>query len=123
MICVTLSVQDEDLQLIRQFKEYFVSERRPYGEVKLLSDLRGRVSVSPIRIYRTDTLGTMLRMARVQMGMSIRTAASKAGISHSHLSQIEKERVRSPSLGVVKRLSDVYGLSFEVLLKELAKSA
>lgn len=57
-----------------------------------------------------ETLGDLLYAARQKAGLSIRTAASEAGISKSLLDAWERNQVDSPDLGKLLRLAAVLEL-------------
>lgn len=61
------------------------------------------------------TLGTTLRMRRMQLGLSIYEAAKRTGINHHVIAHIEQGRTEKPNAVVVLQLAKLYGLSVEEL--------
>lgn len=55
-------------------------------------------------------LGNVLRQLRLGRKMTLEAAASRAGVTRSYLSQVERGRV-SPSLATLKRIAGVLGTS------------
>lgn len=66
---------------------------------------------------RKDDLGKRLRALRTARGWSLREAASRAGMSHSFIHDIESGRT-PPSLETLRRLASVYGVPPAYLLGE-----
>lgn len=62
-------------------------------------------------------LGPLLRAIRNSRHLTIKEVASKAGVSSSLLSQIERNRI-SPSLDTLLELLEVYGVSPEKFFKD-----
>jgi len=54
------------------------------------------------------TLGQVLKMARKKYGMTIRAVESKCGISNAYLSQLENDKVQSPTIHILRSLSVAY---------------
>lgn len=52
-------------------------------------------------------LGARLRALRLKTGLSVREVATRAGLTHGAVSQIERGKV-SPSVGTLKRVLDVF---------------
>jgi transcriptional regulator with XRE-family HTH domain len=63
-----------------------------------------------------NNLGRQLEQARKSLGLSLRQAQEKSGVSNGYISQIERGDVE-PSTEVLKRLSDAYGVPFSVLME------
>jgi HTH-type transcriptional regulator, competence development regulator len=62
-------------------------------------------------------LGTVLRDARVERGMSLRAVERASGISNAHLSQLETGKIGKPDLALLWELASLYQLDFEELLR------
>jgi transcriptional regulator with XRE-family HTH domain len=62
-------------------------------------------------------LGTVLRVARVQRGMTLRDVESATGIDNAHLSQLETGRIRKPDFALLWELATAYALDFEELAR------
>lgn len=59
-----------------------------------------------------------LKETRVNMGLSLRRAAEKSGLSNSYISQLENGKIENPSIGKVRMLMNVYGINFNDLLDD-----
>jgi len=64
-----------------------------------------------------ERLGDVLRQRRKTLGLTLREAAQKAGVSNPYLSQIETHKILSPSPSVLKKLSDLYSIPYNRLLE------
>lgn len=60
------------------------------------------------------------RLARFEAGLSIRSAAEKAGVSKQTILSLEQEHVEAPRAETVKKLADAYGVTVRALLGEEA---
>lgn len=60
--------------------------------------------------------GDRLRMIRKKKGLSLRALASKAGLSASYLSDLERGTRGAPTAPVLERLADALGVSVDALL-------
>jgi transcriptional regulator with XRE-family HTH domain len=66
---------------------------------------------------RHSPLGQRLREARTRKGLSLRLVASRAGINHGYLSQLERGEITQPSPAALHRLADAYEEPFPVLMR------
>ena len=57
-----------------------------------------------------------LRLYRTRTGLSVTEAAIEAGINRSYLYDLEAGRSSNPSIGVLKSLANVYGLTVAELI-------
>jgi transcriptional regulator with XRE-family HTH domain len=64
------------------------------------------------------TFGYKLREAREGCKLTVSEAARLAGITHSAVSQFENDK-KSPSLGTLNRLADIYGVSLPFFLDDI----
>jgi len=64
-----------------------------------------------------QTLGQVLRTARLEAGLSIRQVARSADINHSYLVKLENDQNDNPSAAHLQRLADVLELDASELLK------
>ena len=64
-----------------------------------------------------QTLGQVLRGARLTAGLSIRQVARSADINHSYLVKLENDQNGNPSAAHLQRLADVLELDASDLLK------
>ncbi|GAA2034572.1 hypothetical protein GCM10009839_38880 [Catenulispora yoronensis] len=74
-----------------------------------------------VRRLPPPELGPMLKMARVRVGLGVREAARRAGLSHSYLLRLESGQ-RCPSVAVVEGLTGALRLSDDEQFR-LAESA
>ena len=64
-----------------------------------------------------DQLAKILKQARELLGLSVRSAAAKADISSTYLSQLEASTTKEPSPHVLYKVENVYGLSYADLMR------
>lgn len=69
------------------------------------------------RESHSEQLGSVLRAARLEKGLSLRQVESDTGISNGYLSQLETGRAVQPSPHVLRKLADLYGISYGSLMK------
>lgn len=65
----------------------------------------------------TNTLGTFLRKRRLELGMTTRQVAEKAGVSRAYISLLERDGKGNPSKNVLKALAKGYELPEAELYK------
>ena len=63
-----------------------------------------------------ETLGSILRKARAESGLSLREVERRTGVRSGHLSQIETDTIVKPEMAILWELAAVYGLDFARLL-------
>jgi transcriptional regulator with XRE-family HTH domain len=63
-----------------------------------------------------ETLAEVLRTRRESLRLSLRGVEEKTGISNAYLSQLENRKITRPSPSVLKKLADVYALSYSRLM-------
>jgi len=66
---------------------------------------------------QAQSLGQVLRAARLEAGLSIRQVARLADINHSYLVKLETDQAEHPSAIYLQRLADVLELDASDLLK------
>jgi transcriptional regulator with XRE-family HTH domain len=64
-----------------------------------------------------EDLGTYLRRVRKEKGVTLRDVENTTGISNPYLSQLENDRISSPSPTILHKLAECYGISYERLMK------
>lgn len=64
------------------------------------------------------TLGSLLKTAREINKFSLRDVEEVTNISNAYLSQLENEKIKSPSANYLYKLSNLYRLNFEELLEK-----
>jgi transcriptional regulator with XRE-family HTH domain len=62
------------------------------------------------------SLGSVLKRARTDQGLSLRAVEGRTGIKSGHLSQIETGAIARPDLAILWDLSDLYALDFDQVL-------
>jgi transcriptional regulator with XRE-family HTH domain len=62
------------------------------------------------------SLGKILKMARENKKLSLRTVEEVADISNAYLSQLENEKVSKPSANILHKLANLYNIDFNFLL-------
>ncbi len=65
---------------------------------------------------RPETLGSLLKRARVERGMSLREVERRTQVRSGHLSQIETDTIVKPEMAILWELAALYGLDFTRLL-------
>jgi len=86
--------------------------RQQYHRVQPAS-FRRRSTPSRSTAHRSHmTLGTRLKSARTQRGLSLRDVESQTGISNGYLSQLESDSVKTPSPRHLYSLSQVYEIAY-----------
>jgi transcriptional regulator with XRE-family HTH domain len=64
-----------------------------------------------------ESLGEVLKRKREDLGLSLREAEQRTGISNSYLSQVENRKITQPSPTILRKLSEAYALSFDRLMQ------
>ncbi len=64
-----------------------------------------------------ETLGQYLRRLRKEKMLTLRAVEEKTGISNAYLSQIENEKILSPSPTVLRKLADLFEVSYSHLME------
>lgn len=65
----------------------------------------------------TETLGSRLRQLRDEKGLGLREAATRAGITHGYLSQIESDKIKEPAPQILQKLAEAYDEPFILLMQ------
>ena len=63
-------------------------------------------------------LGARLTRLRLAKGQSLQEVAEAVGVSKAHIWELEKGRTDNPSMALVTRLADHFGLSLAALVGE-----
>src|ERR1700755_3061523 len=66
---------------------------------------------------RGQTLGSTLKKARVDRGLTLRDVERRSGIKSGHLSQIETGTIAQPEISMLWELAAIYELDFAELLR------
>jgi transcriptional regulator with XRE-family HTH domain len=64
-----------------------------------------------------ETLGQVLRKVREAKSKTLREVEESTGISNAYLSQLENDKIKRPSASVLYKLSDLYQVELEILLR------
>jgi transcriptional regulator with XRE-family HTH domain len=67
---------------------------------------------------RPMSLGARLTRLRLEKGESLQQVAEAVGVSKAHVWELEKGRTDNPSMALVTRLADHFGLSLATLVGE-----
>lgn len=62
-------------------------------------------------------LDEVLKTSRKAKAMTLRTVEAKTGLSNAYLSQLENKKITSPSPNVLRKLADLYEISYSNLLE------
>ena len=62
------------------------------------------------------TLGEKLKQIRNQNGSTLREVEETTGISNAYLSQLERGRAKNPSMKVLFKLADFYGVANSIFI-------
>jgi HTH-type transcriptional regulator, competence development regulator len=68
------------------------------------------------RVPAKPTLGSVLKAARADCGLSLREVERRTGVRSGHLSQIETGTIGKPEMAILWELAAVYGVDFGRLL-------
>jgi transcriptional regulator with XRE-family HTH domain len=63
-------------------------------------------------------LGALITELRLKKGESLQKVADAVGVSKAHVWELEKGRAQNPSMGLVTRLADHFGVSVAALVGE-----
>jgi transcriptional regulator with XRE-family HTH domain len=66
---------------------------------------------------KNPQLSEVLRRLREAKGLSLRQVEKKTGVSNAYLSQIETGKIGEPSPHILHKLSEVYEISYQDLMK------
>ena len=64
----------------------------------------------------STSLGTFLERARKNCHLTLRAVQEKIGVSNAYLSQLENDKITSPSPNTLFQLSKLYRVSYEHLM-------
>jgi transcriptional regulator with XRE-family HTH domain len=67
-------------------------------------------------------LGAELTKLRLKKGESLQQVADAVGVSKAHIWDLEKGNAQNPSMGLVTRLADHFGVSLAALIGEDVKA-
>jgi len=65
---------------------------------------------------RNRSLGSQLKDQRILMGLTLRQVEDVSKISNAYLSQLENDKIKSPSVSILSKLSAFYGVDLQGLL-------
>jgi HTH-type transcriptional regulator, competence development regulator len=64
-----------------------------------------------------NELGKFLRTIRERKSLSLRAVERQSGVSNAYLSQIESGKINQPSPNILHKLSEIYEVPYNDLLK------
>jgi len=64
----------------------------------------------------TEKIGTYLKKFREEHSLTLREVEKQTGISNAYLSQLENDKIASPSPLVLNKLAECYRLPYEELM-------
>ena len=62
------------------------------------------------------TLGRTLKDSREMIPLTLRQVEEATGISNAYLSQLENDKIKSPSANILYKLANIYNIELESLL-------
>jgi HTH-type transcriptional regulator, competence development regulator len=62
------------------------------------------------------TLGRTLKDSREMIPLTLRQVEEATGISNAYLSQLENDKIKSPSANILYRLASIYNIELDSLL-------
>ena len=65
-----------------------------------------------------SALGERMKAERLRKGASLQQVADAVGVSKAHIWELEKDRTDNPSIGLVTRLADYFGVRVAYLAGE-----
>jgi len=65
----------------------------------------------------TESLGDYLKRIRKERNLTLRCVEEKTGISNAYLSQLENKKISSPSPTILRKIADLYGISYSQLME------
>lgn len=80
---------------------------------------RDRHSPSRPSHERSHHIGQKIRQMRQERGLSLTALAARAGIAKSYLSNIERQVQSNPSMLFLEKISAVFGVEVEALVKDM----
>lgn len=63
-----------------------------------------------------SSLGSSLKDARKNVGLTLRQVEEMTDISNAYLSQLENDKIKNPSVNILSKLSSLYKVSLKTLL-------
>ena len=70
-----------------------------------------------------NTLGMIIKTARINAGLSVRDLADLCNLTYKHIEKIEKDKVKEPHLSTLKKLANALDLDFKILNYSYKSSA
>jgi transcriptional regulator with XRE-family HTH domain len=64
------------------------------------------------------SLALLLRVARKQRNLSLRSVEDATGVSNAYLSQLEHGRIRQPSPVILHKLAELYGIPYTEIMQK-----
>ena len=70
-----------------------------------------------------DNYGQYFKALRESKGMTLRDVEKKADVSNAYLSQLESGKIKQPSPLTLHKLSEIYNVSYDVLMEKVGYPA
>lgn len=64
----------------------------------------------------TGSLGSILKQSRQLMSLTLRQVEEATGVSNAYLSQLENDRIKSPSANILYKLAKIYNTNLDTIL-------
>ncbi len=66
-----------------------------------------------------ETYGEYLKALRESKGLTLRDVEKQTDVSNAYLSQLESGRIKQPSPTMLYKLSELYGIEYNILLEKV----
>jgi len=63
------------------------------------------------------SLGTFLKNQRILKNLSLRQLETLTNISNAYLSQLENDKIKSPSISTLHKIAEFYQIDFNIILE------
>ncbi len=73
----------------------------------------------PINLNCMQNYGDYFRALREAKNMTLREVEKQADVSNAYLSQLESGKVKQPSPLTLHKLSEIYGVSYDLLMEKV----
>ena len=65
-----------------------------------------------------NSLGSTIKDARKNLGLTLMQVEDMVGISNAYLSQLENDKIKNPSVNILSKLSSLYKVPLKTLLSD-----
>jgi transcriptional regulator with XRE-family HTH domain len=70
-----------------------------------------------------ENYGQYFKALRESKGLKLRDVEKSAGVSNAYLSQLESGKVKQPSPLILHKLSELYGVNYDILMEKVGYPA